>query len=75
MRIIDAHLHIDRMRGKDAETLSIAGVEAAILPTPHLLPWLVSAETLFRMWENFLNFQIKYSGLSKFLLFHWYSPK
>jgi len=61
MRIIDAHLHIDRMRGKDAETLSIAGVEAAILPTPHLLPWLVSAETLFRMWENFLNFQMNHA--------------
>lgn len=37
MRIIDPHLRIDRMKGKDAETLSIAGVEAGILPTPHML--------------------------------------
>lgn len=28
MRIIDTHLHVDRMRGKDVETLSMAGVEA-----------------------------------------------
>lgn len=37
MRIIDPHPHLDRMRGKNAETLSIAGVEAGILPTPPLL--------------------------------------
>ena len=61
MRIIDPHLHIDRMKGKDVETLSIAGVEAGILPTPHLLPWLVSAETLFRMWRNFLEFEVNHS--------------
>ena len=61
MRIIDPHLHIDRMKGKDAETLSIAGVEAGILPTPHLLQWMVSAETLFRMWRNFLDFEVNHS--------------
>ncbi|OFV79758.1 MAG: hypothetical protein A2W26_04320 [Acidobacteria bacterium RBG_16_64_8] len=61
MRIIDPHLHIDRMKGKDAETLSIAGVEAGILPTPHLLQWVVSAETLFRMWRMFLDFEVKHS--------------
>lgn len=58
MRIIDPHLHVDRMKGKEVETLSIAGVEAAVLPTPHLLPWLVSAETLLRMWRNYLNFEV-----------------
>lgn len=61
MRIIDPHLHIDRMKGKDAETLSIAGVEAGILPTPHILQWMVSAETLFRMWRNFMEFEVKHS--------------
>jgi len=28
MRIIDPHLHVDRMKGKEVETISIAGVEA-----------------------------------------------
>lgn len=60
MRIIDPHLHTDRMKGKDLETLSVAGMEAAVLPTPHLLPWMVTADTLFRMWDNFLDFQIKH---------------
>ena len=60
MRIIDPHLHTDRMKGKDLETLSVAGVEAAVLPTPHLLPWMVSADSLFRIWDNFLDFQIKH---------------
>ncbi|MBN2061706.1 MAG: TatD family hydrolase [Deltaproteobacteria bacterium] len=62
MRIIDPHLHTDRMKGKDIETLSIAGVEGAILPTPHLLPWLVSADTMFRMWDNFLEFQVRHQA-------------
>jgi len=60
MRIVDPHLHVDRMKGKDLETLSVAGVEAAILPTPHLLPWIVSADTLLRMWDNFVDFQIQH---------------
>ncbi len=61
MRIIDAHLHVDRMRGKDVETLSMAGVEAGVLPTPHLLPWMVSAETLIRMWRQFLDFGVEHA--------------
>jgi len=61
MRIIDPHLHTDRMKGKEVETISIAGVEAGIIPTAHLLPWLVSAETLFRMWRNYLDFQVNHS--------------
>lgn len=62
MRTIDQHLHIDRVKGKDAETLSMAGVEAGILPTPHILQWMVSAETLFRMWCNYCRRGIKAEG-------------
>lgn len=61
MRIIDPHLHIDRMKGKDVENLSMAGVEGAVLPTPHMVPWLVSADTLERMWNMFLEFEVKHS--------------
>ena len=61
MRIIDPHLHTDRMKGKEVETISIAGVEAGIIPTAHLLPWLISAETLLRMWRNYLDFQVNHS--------------
>lgn len=58
MRIVDPHLHTDRMKGKEVETLAIAGVEGAILPTPHLMAWGLSADTLIRMWDNFINFQV-----------------
>ena len=61
MRIIDPHLHVDRMKRKEVETLSMAGVEAAVLPTPHLLLWLVSAETLMRMWRNLLDFEVSHT--------------
>jgi predicted metal-dependent TIM-barrel fold hydrolase len=49
------------MKGKEVETLSIAGVEGAVLPTPHMMQWMVSAETLFRMWRMFLDFEVKHS--------------
>ena len=61
MRIIDPHLHVDRMKGKDVETLSIAGVEAAIMPTAHILPWMVSAETLMRVWNQYLDFSVQHT--------------
>ena len=61
MRIIDSHLHVDRIKGKDLEALSMAGVEAGVLPTPHLLQWIVSQETLLRMWRQFLEFGVKHS--------------
>ena len=61
MRIIDPHLHVDRMKGKDVEILSMAGVEGAVLPTPHLLQWTVCSETLQRMWRNFLDFEVNHS--------------
>jgi predicted metal-dependent TIM-barrel fold hydrolase len=61
MRSIDPHLHTDRMKGKEVETLAIAGVEAGVIPTAHLLPWIVSAETLMTMWRNYLDFQVNHA--------------
>jgi len=50
------------MKGKELETLSMAGVEAAILPTPHLIQGMpISSETLLRMWRMFLDFEVKHS--------------
>ncbi len=62
MRMIDPHLHTDRMKGKDVELISIAGVEGAVLPTPHLMPWGLTSDTLIRMWDNFVNFQVCHSA-------------
>lgn len=58
MRIIDTHLHVDKISGLDIPTLAIAGVEAAIVPTGHWLPLLSSAETLLMIWRNLSGFQV-----------------
>jgi len=60
MRIIDPHLHLNMMRGKDLDALAIAGVEAAVLPIPHIMPWMQSAANLIKMWDNFVEFQVKH---------------
>ena len=58
MRIIDTHLHIDKMSLMDIQTLTIAGVEAAVVPTGHYLPLLTSADTLFMIWRNLSDYQV-----------------
>lgn len=68
MRIIDPHLHTDRMKGKDVELISIAGVEGGVLPTPHLSAWGLTADTLIRMWDNFVEFQVNHSASMKIKL-------
>lgn len=61
MRMIDPHLHTDKIEPPDLLKVSIAGVEAAVLPTPHALPWLISGETLLRMWRSYLDFQVEHA--------------
>ena len=56
MRLIDPHLHTDRMKGKEVELISIAGVEGGVLPTPHLTPWGLSAAHVGQL--------CRFSGLS-----------
>ena len=60
MRIIDTHLHVIWMKGTDVLKMSMGGVEAAIMPTPHALPWMVSGQTLIRMWNEFLDYWVSY---------------
>lgn len=58
MRIIDPHLHAIWMRGPDVFKMAVGGVEAAVMPTPHAVPWITSGETLMRMWNDFLNYWV-----------------
>lgn len=60
MRIIDPHVHMIWMKGPDIERMSMGGVEAAVQPTPHALPWIVSGSTLLRMWDDFLDYWVSY---------------
>lgn len=60
MRIIDPHLHAIWMKGPDILKMAMGGVEAAVMPTPHALPWIVSGQTLLRMWKDFLGYWVSY---------------
>jgi len=60
MRIIDTHLHAIWMSGPNILKMSMGGVEAAIQPTPHAVPWKVSGETLIKMWEDSISYWVTY---------------
>ena len=70
MRIIDPHVHVIWMRGPDVLTMSMAGVEAAVNPTPHALRWITSGETLLRLWNDFLNRWVSYFAARGVELYH-----
>jgi predicted metal-dependent TIM-barrel fold hydrolase len=60
MRFIDPHLHTDMIEDADLEKLVMAGLEAAVIPSPHMfLGGPFSAEALLRLWRRFLEFEVK----------------
>jgi hypothetical protein len=59
MRFIDPHLHIDMIDDVNLEKLAMAGLEAAVIPSPHMFKGLFSAETLLRLWRRLLDFEVK----------------
>src|SRR5665647_2010572 len=62
MKILDAHVHLDRMAGEDILRMAWGGVEAAIVPSPHLMGGLFYPKTLFELWEKTLNYMVKYAA-------------
>ncbi|MFC1910947.1 TatD family hydrolase [Chloroflexota bacterium] len=60
MRIIDSHVHMDRVAGEDILRMAWGGIEVAIIPTPHLMAGLYSAKTLLELWEKSMNYVVKY---------------
>ena len=59
MGFIDPHLHTDMIDDVKLEYLSMAGMEAAVIPSPHMFKGLFTAEAVFRLWRRFLDFEIK----------------
>jgi predicted metal-dependent TIM-barrel fold hydrolase len=59
MRFIDPHLHTDMIDDVILEQLSMAGMEAAVIPSPHMLKGAGTADTIFRLWRRFLDFEVK----------------
>lgn len=58
MRIVDPHLHAIWMKGTDIFKMAVGGVEVAVMPVPHAVPWITSGRTLLRMWEDSLNYWV-----------------
>ncbi len=59
MRFIDPHLHTDMIDDINLEKLAMAGMEAAVIPSPHMLKGLFTAETVLQLWRRLLDFEIK----------------
>lgn len=62
MRIIDAHVHLDRVAGEDVLRMAWGGVEAAIVPTPHLMSGLFYPKTLIELWDKTLGYMVEYAA-------------
>ncbi len=69
MRFIDPHLHTDMIDDVILEKLSMAGMEAAIIPSPHMLKGAGTADTIFRLWRRFLDFEVNSAKSMGFELF------
>ena len=55
MRHIDPHLHTNWMEDKQLQKLAMMGMEACIIPCPHMFLGSHDAGTVLLHWERFLN--------------------
>ncbi len=62
MRFIDPHLHTDMIDDIAIERLAMAGMEAVVIPSPHMLKGLFQAEAVLQLWKRFLDFEVKSSA-------------
>jgi predicted metal-dependent TIM-barrel fold hydrolase len=57
MRFIDAHLHTDMIEDLQLQKLVMMGMEAAIVPSPHMYLGSKDADSVLLMWERFLGME------------------
>jgi predicted metal-dependent TIM-barrel fold hydrolase len=69
MRFIDPHLHANIMEDSILQNLVMAGMEAAVIPAPHIFKGIADADTVFRLWRRLLDFDIKTAKLLGFEAF------
>jgi predicted metal-dependent TIM-barrel fold hydrolase len=60
MRLFDSHVHLDLIGGEDILRMAWGGVEAAMVPSPHLMKGLFQPESLYELWEKTLDYIVKY---------------
>lgn len=69
MRFIDAHLHTDMIEDKQLQNLVMMGMEAAIVPSPHMFLGSKDADSVLLMWERFLGMETTTAKTLGFELF------
>jgi predicted metal-dependent TIM-barrel fold hydrolase len=60
MRLFDSHVHLDLLWGEDILKMAWGGVEAAVVPSPHLLKGIQTPASLFELWERTIDYLVKY---------------
>jgi predicted metal-dependent TIM-barrel fold hydrolase len=59
MRFVDPHLHTNLIDDGRLQGLVMSGMDGAVIPMLHTLQGLFSADTCLRLWEQFLDFEMK----------------
>jgi hypothetical protein len=58
MRFVDAHLHTDMIEDVQLQKLVMMGMEAAVVPSPHMFLGSHDAEAVLLLWERFLTLEV-----------------
>ena len=58
MRFIDGHLHTDMVEDVQLQKLVMMGMEAAVIPSPHMFLGNHDADTVLLLWERFLTMEV-----------------
>ncbi len=69
MRFIDAHLHTDMIEDKQLQKLVMMGMEAAVVPSPHMFLGSRDADAVLLLWERFLGMETTTAKTLGFELF------
>jgi predicted metal-dependent TIM-barrel fold hydrolase len=59
MRFIDCHLHTNLIDDGRMQNLVMSGMDGAVIPMLHTLPGIFHADTVLRIWDQFLNFELR----------------
>jgi predicted metal-dependent TIM-barrel fold hydrolase len=57
MRFVDAHLHTDMIEDVQLQKLVMMGMEAAVIPSPHMFLGSHDADTVLLLWERFVTME------------------
>jgi predicted metal-dependent TIM-barrel fold hydrolase len=58
MRYIDAHLHSDMIEDIQLQKLVMMGMEAAVVPSPHMFLGSHTFDSVLRLWERFVTLEV-----------------